>query len=963
MKSMPFVIACCLFTTHACTALPSSSWEEIPDQSGLTLLNPELQHRRSCKLRLQNGLEAYLISDPGADQSSAMVSVGAGSWSDPVEFPGMAHFCEHMLFMGTETYPNENEFWSVITDGRGMTNAFTAPHQTAFMFSSQPERFLELLDRFGHFFIDPLFNPSGIARELHAVDQEFAKNIENDGWRQYQILKETGNPNHPNHLFSTGNADTLGQIPQSALKEWYRTHYGANQMHLAIYSSLPLEELQQTTLTLFSQVPTSPTTELPSVPLTSSIQRGHITYIQPIKACRDLTLFWELPLDLAQDSSKTCELIAYTLQHSNVEAHLKEKEWVHSFAATIDELGGPAHRFLQLSFDLTAEGLTHLHEVVQLSFEALALLKQEGIPVHLFEEKNRIAELTYQYQNRQHAFQVALELARTLSEEPLATYPRQQLFSDSFQPERIQYALSLLTPERCIIQLLAPSSETGVLPTHTETWMGAEYTIRPLALDWIQLWAHATVNDAIQLPPPNPYVPRDLTLSPPDDSTVPQLLCQTESGTAYYIRSSEFPLPEIVYQLHIASPYLTSDPRGHVLANLYLEQLNHALLPTLTQAESAGLHATLTQHRARLHLTISGFSDQAPLLWNQLLKVIATLPPLSPNQFALYVDRHRQQYGNSHKELAIAQAKECTNALINPDRTTSHQCLNALGTLSYEEYCAFTEQLFSQSFLEALFAGNISQEMAETLFATATAELVRKPFPEARLKTTQALQLASKGGPFSLFQTTEAQGNATLLLIDQGSFDYDTKACQEILDAVLGEAFFTELRTKQKTGYIAQSACLDLGEELYQFFAVQSNSHQPQELLYRFELFLEEMYQELPFLIPESRFTTLQTNQVQLLTHQYRNLQSKSALWDLLAFEKGGDFQYMVKRIDALQALSYEKFLATAQQFLSRDNRKRLAVLYEGKLSNPFYYRHLSLTEREQLGTYPSRKEGLVAQP
>ncbi|HEV7737063.1 MAG TPA: insulinase family protein, partial [Chlamydiales bacterium] len=75
-------------------------YEEISDLSSLPLLNPDLKERQTAKIRLRNGLEILLISDPGADQSSASVAVDAGSWNDPEKYPGMAHFCEHMLFLG-----------------------------------------------------------------------------------------------------------------------------------------------------------------------------------------------------------------------------------------------------------------------------------------------------------------------------------------------------------------------------------------------------------------------------------------------------------------------------------------------------------------------------------------------------------------------------------------------------------------------------------------------------------------------------------------------------------------------------------------------------------------------------------------------------------------------------------------------------------------------------------------------
>ena len=216
------------------------AFEEVEDLSFLPLLNPDLKERATAKLRLSNGMEALLISDEGASQSAVAVAVGAGSWRDPLEYPGMAHFCEHMLFMGTEKYPSENEFFSLISDYAGSTNAFTAPNRTVYMFSSETDGFTALLDRFAHFFIDPLFNPANIAREMHAVDQEFAKNIENDSWREYMIFKETGSQEHPNRLFSTGNSETLAKIPQSALKEWHKAHYVAGKMHLVLYSPLPL---------------------------------------------------------------------------------------------------------------------------------------------------------------------------------------------------------------------------------------------------------------------------------------------------------------------------------------------------------------------------------------------------------------------------------------------------------------------------------------------------------------------------------------------------------------------------------------------------------------------------------------------------------------------------------------------------------------------------------------------------
>ena len=42
------------------------------------------------------------------------MSVGIGSLKDPEEAQGLAHYLEHMLFMGTEKYPDENEYSNVV---------------------------------------------------------------------------------------------------------------------------------------------------------------------------------------------------------------------------------------------------------------------------------------------------------------------------------------------------------------------------------------------------------------------------------------------------------------------------------------------------------------------------------------------------------------------------------------------------------------------------------------------------------------------------------------------------------------------------------------------------------------------------------------------------------------------------------------------------------------------------------
>lgn len=51
-------------------------------------------------LQLPNKLKCILIQDTKTEQSSAVMNVAVGSMQNPKDVPGLAHFLEHMLFMG-----------------------------------------------------------------------------------------------------------------------------------------------------------------------------------------------------------------------------------------------------------------------------------------------------------------------------------------------------------------------------------------------------------------------------------------------------------------------------------------------------------------------------------------------------------------------------------------------------------------------------------------------------------------------------------------------------------------------------------------------------------------------------------------------------------------------------------------------------------------------------------------------
>lgn len=937
-------------------------YEEIQDLSGMPFLNPDLKERQTAKIRLQNGLEIYLISDPGADQSSAAVAVDAGSWDDPENYPGMAHFCEHMLFLGSKKYPEAVDFMKQVSDLGGMTNAFTSSKRTVYMFSCQHAGFLETLDHFSRFFIDPLFDPAHISRELHAVDQEHSKNIEHDGWREYMVFKELGNPKHPNRKFSTGNSKTLSGIPAKALFDWHQKHYGANRMHLFLYSNLPLDNLKQQAAHYFTEVPklaTLPDQTNAQEPVTSAKQRGAITYIKPIQNKQTLTLSWELPRHLSDDESHSAEVIAYALERGQTHSlyeKLKKEQLIDHLSIGVQDLGGKDHQFISFDLELTPKGMTQIQTAALHCFEAIKKLSKEGVPLHLFQERNAVAKLTYQYQARENAFQMAQSIGSALSFEPLSTFPRRQTLATSYSAEKIGQVLQILTPETCCVTLAAPPAVSGIQPDQKEQWMGGEYRLSPTPDQWIALWKNCEPNADIQIAGPNPFLPDNLSLTSIDSKTKePTLIAKTENGLAYYCRCSEFSVPEAVIHLHFRSPEIVATPKSSVLTALFLDHLTDVLQPTISSAKVAGLSTKFELEKCKIHLQITGFSDKAPLLLQNVLTQMAVLPLATKEQFDIYVARHEKMFANGSKNLPLSQAKDLLESILVTDRTSNQEKLSAIQLISYDEFLQFSQKLLEKTYIEALFAGNLTFKNAQSSWIDVQHIFSKSTYPKAQHTTPKVLAMPADLGPFSLFRATEAQGNATLLAIDAGPFSLDNKAAQEIFNVAMREAFFNELRTKQKTGYIAKSDAVEIEDRLFSLFMVQSNSHQPEDLLYRFELFFEEYLQTFSEQIDPVRFNNLKATCVHSLKTRFRNLKDKAALWNLLAFEKGADFQYVTKRIAALEALSYEPFSQFVQKTLARSNPKRLAVLYEGRLNTPFAYETIDTPKLLEVSRYEAK--------
>lgn len=153
--------------------------------------------------------------------SAAAMRVGAGAFSEPADTPGLAHFLEHLLFLGTKKYPSPYLFSSFISSNSGRMNGMTNEERTKYFFEIPSVQFDQALDIFSHFFIDPLLSEESVYKEVNAVTSEYEKSLQIEDSRSHFLLRIISNTSSLFSRFTCGNYETLTLMLEKYLSRFH----------------------------------------------------------------------------------------------------------------------------------------------------------------------------------------------------------------------------------------------------------------------------------------------------------------------------------------------------------------------------------------------------------------------------------------------------------------------------------------------------------------------------------------------------------------------------------------------------------------------------------------------------------------------------------------------------------------------------------------------------------------------
>lgn len=206
-----------------------------------TPLQPQLE-------RLANGLELSLLQVPDCPRAAAWVRVRAGSHDAPLAYSGLAHFLEHLLFLGSAGFAVEDGLLAYARACAGQVNASTRERGTEYFFEVPASRLEGGLARLCDMLAAPNLEPAAQLREREVLQAEFVARGQDRDTLCDAALGQAVAEGHPFAAFHAGHRDSLPVEQadfQQALGDFHRRFYHAGQITLVLVGPQPLAELRE----------------------------------------------------------------------------------------------------------------------------------------------------------------------------------------------------------------------------------------------------------------------------------------------------------------------------------------------------------------------------------------------------------------------------------------------------------------------------------------------------------------------------------------------------------------------------------------------------------------------------------------------------------------------------------------------------------------------------------------------
>ncbi len=889
--------------------------------------NDQSAYRR---FELPNGMKVLLLSDPKLNVASASVAVGVGSLADPPQRPGLAHYLEHMLFLGTEKYPAVEAFGEYLERNGGSNNAYTARDRTNYHLEIRPDAFEGALDRFSQFFIAPAFTPEFNAREVNAVNSEFQKNLENDEWREFALRNTAYREGHPARSFNIGSVETLTGTTREELLAFYQRYYSANRMTLSLTGPMGLDRLEAWARTLFAPVLDRQRPEL-SYPADVLPPKAalRVLRMEPVKDLRRMTLSFALPDLRALAGSKPAELIAFVLGHEGAGSLLSalKAEGLATGLSAAAEADTHDYGSFELSVSLTPQGLTEYERVLAMVFAGIDLLQRSGVPPHVFAERRTMATLEERFRDKGEGASLALALANQVMDYPLEIAERVPYLWLREDPQAVRQVLSYLRRDNLLVTLVAK----GVPVDKTERYFGTRYSyIEDSGPAWAAL-GKPVVLAALGLPRPNVFIPASTRVRPVE----PARLIDEPALSLYYAQDAEFQRPYVSHQMRIRLPRDSASLRQATLLRFYAACVKESLVEAIYPAAEAGLGFEFEASLEGVRIGIDGYDASTGRLLDEVITQLRDCS-LPAERFAALKDRLLRELSAFERVDAYQTLAESRRRVVREYHYRPDEMLPVARQLTLPQVQAFARSLYKRGKLEALGYGNIGAADVVAVARRVSSALRLAAVPDKNLLRRRLL-VQRAGQTVRTSESLQVNNSAFRREVALGNDSPQLRAATLALASFVGPLVYNELRTQQQLGYIVSGGAGSEGRSQFAYFIIQSGDYPADELESRADKVIGELPARLRAL-DDAQWQTIVAGVRAKLEEKDKSISERAQRLFELAYEFGGDWARQEATVAALSGLTRQAtadLLASALRSDQARNRVFLGFAREVRPRTP----------------------------
>lgn len=879
---------------------------------------------------LENQLEIMLISDPETDRAAAALDIKVGSGNDPKERTGLAHFLEHMLFLGTEKYPQAGEYQEFIQQYGGNHNAYTSFSDTNYFFEIDADHFEPALDRFAQQFISPLFNPEYVEREANAVHSEYSAKIKDDYRRTYSAFQTMMNSDHAYSNFSVGNLTTLASDDQGSLHKdlvaFYQKNYSSNLMKVALYGKESLSTLESFARKNFSPIKNlNLTAKAHPAPLFQEGALPALLEVEPEMNSRVLEFSFPVPSSEKYHQEKPTYYLSNLIGHEgegSLLSALKSAGLAEGLSAGASmDTGHEAIFSVRLS--LTQKGVKNWQSIASLLFNYIDLIKKEGLQPFYYEEQSKMLDLAFQFQQKNQPIHYVSSLASTLQDIPAAQAVKYGYVLTPYSPDLYSQFLAYLNPNNVLITLVSK----GLTYNLSTRWYQTPYTSKKIEPQSLTQTHQQTFK--LFLPAENSFIPDDAFVLQGKTMTQPDRILSDNGIDAWYAFDNEFSDPGSSFFINIRSPKANDSPKSALLTELLTRVAQDELNEFTYPATLAGLDFSLYNHIRGISIKVSGYPNKQSTLISRILNTLTTAA-IKPSRLRQIKEDLKRELENSAKRKPYEQTAGKLRELLIEPLWSDKEKLDVIDNIDSTELNSFRQAFLSRIDVVTLTHGNVTRAGSLTLNQIVHTYLTKNN-TQTPVERGDILIL-KKGGRYFHELKFDHPDTGYALLLQGSDKTFEERAFYSLIGQMLSSPYYNDIRTEKQLGYIVFATPFSMFEVPGVAFIVQSPTASYEVLNNKTIQFLDTFVDKDLKEMNMETFNEHKRALINLINEKDKKLTDRSSRFWREIDEENYEFNTNQKLIDAINNLSHESVLTKTKETLAQGSY--LLTVKQGNKAN-----------------------------